>query len=73
MLYIWLRWARLTIRRYGLAYLGNRARPRHAGVGRGLRRTTMGRAHGWGTPAMLVVRVCQRERGIFVPVVGFLS
>lgn len=66
MIYIWLRWARLTTRRYGFRALFTSYRPRRAGTGRGLRQNPLGRQHGWGTSAMYLIRQVQLERGLVV-------
>lgn len=66
MIYIWLRWMRLTMRRYGFRAFFTTYRPRRAGVGHGLRKNPFGRCHGWGTSAMYLVRQLQLERGIAV-------
>lgn len=64
--YIFCRWVRLTIRRYGAAYLVLRARPRHAGVGRGLREQSWGRAHGdstgWNITTGDITAMLEKER-----------
>jgi hypothetical protein len=66
-MYVWLRWARLTTRTYGMVYLMLRSRPRHAGVGRALPGTMWGRAHGASTGYNVrvpdLVRRLARERG----------
>lgn len=47
MLYVWLRWVRLTTRRYGVLALVLQSvrKGRHAGVGHGHRGNPLGRAH----------------------------
>jgi hypothetical protein len=64
--YVMCRWARLTIRRYGAAYLVIRYRPRHAGVGRADREQAWGRAHGdstgWNVTTQEIVTMLERER-----------
>jgi hypothetical protein len=64
--YVFCRWARLTVRRYGAAYLLIRYRPRHAGVGRAPRDTAWGRAHGestgWNVTTQEIVLMLERER-----------
>lgn len=57
--YIWCRWARLTIRRYGTAYLVRSTRPRHAACGRAARDTNWGRAHGDSTGWNITTREIQ--------------
>lgn len=59
---VFYRWARLTTRRYGFRALFTSYRPKRAGTGRGIRKNPLGRAHGWGTPAMYLVRQIRLER-----------
>ena len=66
LVYIRLRWMRLTTRRYGWRALFTQYRPKRAGTGHGMRRNVFGRCHGWGTPAMYLVRQLQLERGLVV-------
>jgi hypothetical protein len=63
------RWVRLTTRRYGFRALFTPVRPRHGGVGRGLRINPLGRQHddgGFvrGISAMYLVRQLQLERSL---------
>lgn len=64
--YVFCRWMRLTIRRYGTAYLVIRYRPRHAGVGRAIREQVWGRAHGdstgWNITTGDITAMLERER-----------
>ena len=66
LLYIRLRWVRLTTRRYGFRALFTDYRPRHGGTGHGARKNPLGRAHAWGTDAMYLIRQVQLERGLVV-------
>lgn len=65
-LYVFLRWVRLTTRRYGVTYLARTHRPRHAGVGRAPRDTFWGRAHGdstgWNITTGDIAAMVARER-----------
>jgi hypothetical protein len=61
-----LRWARLTTRRYGFRALFTSYRPKRAAIGHGIRRNVFGRCHGWGTPAMYLVRQIQLERSLMM-------
>jgi hypothetical protein len=61
---VFLRWVRLTTRRYGFGALFTTYRPKRAGFGRGIRRNVFGRCHGWGTPALYIVRQLRLEREI---------
>lgn len=63
-LIVFLRWVRLTTRRYGWQALFRKYRPKRAGTGRGIR--ISGAQHGWGTPCMYLVRQIQVERGLAV-------
>jgi hypothetical protein len=71
-LYVRLRWARLTTRRYGFRALFTSYRPKRAGMGRGVRLNLFGRQHGWGTPAMYLVRQIRLERGYVIDVASWL-
>lgn len=71
--YIWLRWVRLTTRRYGASYLMTAKRVRHAGVGRGIRSNPWARAHGgrteyalWSTELVAKLRAERALRERFV-------
>ena len=63
-LYVVLRWARLTTRRYGWQALFTSYRPKRAAIGRGMRANAFGRAHGdWATVrADYLVRQLRLER-----------
>lgn len=66
-LVVFLRWARLTTRRYGFQALFTSYRPKRAAVGRGLRINPFGRQHDSGRAvrgisAMYLVRQLQLER-----------
>jgi len=63
-LIVFLRWVRLTTRRYGFSGLFTTHRPKRAGLGRGPR--ISGAQHRWGTPCMYLVRQLQMERGLAV-------
>lgn len=54
--YILARWARLTVRRYGVNALVTGKRVRHAACGRGTRALMWARAHGSATGYQLSVR-----------------
>jgi hypothetical protein len=66
--YIWLRWVRLTTRRYGATYVVRVRRVRHAGVGRGIRNNPWARAHGGRTEYCLwsteLVATLRQERAL---------
>lgn len=62
LFYIRVRWVRLTTRRYGWRALFTEYRPKRAGIGHGIRTNFFGRQHGWGTPALYLVRQMQLER-----------
>jgi hypothetical protein len=63
-LYILMRWMRLTTRRYGFISLLSGHRSRRAGVGRGIRANPWGRAHGYGVPAVYMIRQLVLERTV---------
>lgn len=67
-LIVFLRWARLTTRRYGFVALFTGSRPKRAGVGHGVRRNPLGRAHQAGTDAMYLVRQIRLERSLLAAV-----
>lgn len=62
--YVFVRWVRLTVRRYGATYLVRTTRPRHAALGRGNVRDMgqHGAMTGWNLPSGELVLACQRER-----------
>ncbi len=66
-LYAFLRWARLTLRRYGASAFFTSFRPRHAACGRGVRDTIWCSAHGastgYQTMAMDLVNTLRQQRG----------
>jgi len=71
-LIVFLRWVRLTTRRYGVRALFTSYRPKRAGMGRGVRTNFFGRQHGWGTPALYLVRQIRLERGYVIDVAQWL-
>lgn len=64
LIYIKLRWARLTTRRYGWRALFTTRRPKHSGIGRGFRISCA--QHGWGTPCMYLCRQIRMERMLLI-------
>ena len=68
-LIVFLRWVRLTTRRYGLQALFTSYRPKRAGLGRGVRLNPFGRQHNSGRAvrginAMYLVRQLRLERAL---------
>lgn len=65
-LYVLYRYIRLTTRRYGLLYVAmrNKAKPRHAAIGRGVARHMglHGAVTGWNLPSGELVLALQSER-----------
>lgn len=76
-LYILIRFARLTTRRYGFLALFTGSRPKRAGIGRGLRVNPLGRQHDFGRAVrgidcMYLVRQLRLERGYTIDVAQWL-
>lgn len=64
IVYVWLRWLVLTIRRYDLVSLVTGCRCRHAGVGRAVVCPQHTSSHRSGTDVHYLIRLLRQERAL---------